>query len=366
MTDNILSYDYYSKLANSEFSNSGEFSFFYEVKSNLKKSDVKNLSMSGVKFVQPGIESFSSNLLSLMKKGVTGIQNVAFLKYAREHGVLPIYNLLFGFPGENESDYFDMISQFPAIYHLTPPVSCVEIEIHRYSPYFSAPNSFDIKLRPLKTYSYLYPFEEESIARIAYIFERAGEKTDYTYRKDLLKSIDLWRKKFDSECPSLICELQNENSLIISDTRKTKNKQLYHLMNFAKDLILMLDEPSSLQYIYKAISSELGYPVKDIKFSDIKQSYTFQHENHREHIFEGDYISPATLLKMMIESTSGDTDVQSIYITFSKEDYVQSPLSFIQKFVDLGLIYIEGEKALALPLFYCAQFEMKEWLMLQF
>ena len=75
--------------------------FFYEIKSNLKKKQVKLLADAGILTVQPGVESFSSHVLKLMRKGVTAIQNIQMLKWCREYGVDVAWNLLYGFPGEN-------------------------------------------------------------------------------------------------------------------------------------------------------------------------------------------------------------------------------------------------------------------------
>ena len=41
---------------------------------------------AGVTTIQPGIESFSDRVLKLMKKGVTGLQNIQLLKWCKEIG----------------------------------------------------------------------------------------------------------------------------------------------------------------------------------------------------------------------------------------------------------------------------------------
>ena len=71
---------------------------FYEVKANLKKAQVRLLRDAGVRVIQPGIESFSSNVLARMRKGVKGLQNIQLLKWCKEFGITPHWNLLWGFP----------------------------------------------------------------------------------------------------------------------------------------------------------------------------------------------------------------------------------------------------------------------------
>ena len=57
-------------------------------------------------------------VLQLMRKGTTALQNVALLKWCREHGVVPEWNLLYGFPGEDAADYAEMLPLIDA--HRTP------------------------------------------------------------------------------------------------------------------------------------------------------------------------------------------------------------------------------------------------------
>ena len=79
--------------------------FFWEVKANLTHEQVHLLRNAGVKQVQPGIESFSDRVLKIMRKGVTAFRNVELLKWCKEYGVKPYWNLLYGFPGETVEDY---------------------------------------------------------------------------------------------------------------------------------------------------------------------------------------------------------------------------------------------------------------------
>ena len=44
--------------------------------------------------IQPGIESLSDHVLKLMRKGTTALQNIQLLKWCREYGVQPEWNLL--------------------------------------------------------------------------------------------------------------------------------------------------------------------------------------------------------------------------------------------------------------------------------
>ena len=73
------------------------------------------LARAGVRSIQPGIESFSDSVLRLMRKGVTGLQNVQLLKWCRELGLRPYWNLLWGFPGEDPQEYARMAERLVVI-----------------------------------------------------------------------------------------------------------------------------------------------------------------------------------------------------------------------------------------------------------
>src|SRR5260370_34195430 len=72
--DNIMSPDYFRDLLPMLKKRSLGISLFYEMKAKLKREQVEMLRDADIMSIQPGIENFSSHVLRLMKKGVTGIQ----------------------------------------------------------------------------------------------------------------------------------------------------------------------------------------------------------------------------------------------------------------------------------------------------
>src|SRR5207247_426359 len=125
------------------------YTFHYETKVNLKKHQLKRLSEAGVRDLQPGIESLSTPILRLMKKGCTLLQNLQFLKWCREYGIRVSWNLLFGFPGEDPAEYAKMAQLIPSLRHLDPPDYCSRVRMDRFSPYFASPDEFEFKaIRP--------------------------------------------------------------------------------------------------------------------------------------------------------------------------------------------------------------------------
>jgi hypothetical protein len=145
---------------------------FWEVKANLSRDQVRTLSDAGVRFVQPGVESLSDHVLALMRKGTTGLRNIELLKWCREYGVKPLWNLLYGFPGETEDDYLETVHLIQAIWHLDPPTGYGPVRLDRFSPYHDDPGGFGMtNVRPMAPFATLYPFDADTVRRIAYYFD---------------------------------------------------------------------------------------------------------------------------------------------------------------------------------------------------
>jgi ribosomal peptide maturation radical SAM protein 1 len=169
--DNILPVNYFTDLVDRVAEEGGDLRFFYELKSNLSRDRIRRLWRGGVRMVQPGIESLNSNVLRLMRKGVSGIQNVNTLKWCRYYGIDVAWNLLYGFPGETAQDYEAQLTTLERVNHLQPPGSCGRIWMERFSPIFTDARSFPRRLfRPEASYGHIYPAEFD-LNRVAYFFD---------------------------------------------------------------------------------------------------------------------------------------------------------------------------------------------------
>jgi len=122
--------------------------------------------------VQPGVESFSTNILKLMRKGVTALQNVQMLKWMQEYGLEVIYNVLIGFPGETPEDYLEQENIMRAIRHLPPPTGAAHAQVHRFSPFYMEPEKHGISgIRPCEFYQRLIPDGRADLEKLAYFFD---------------------------------------------------------------------------------------------------------------------------------------------------------------------------------------------------
>ena len=169
--DNILDVRYFQTLLPALVASGADYEIYYEVKANLARDDLRMMAQAGITRIQPGLESLSSHVLALMRKGVRAAQNVNVLRWAQYYGIDVSWNILWGFPGETEQDYADQAAVLPRLVHLQPPASVGRIWMERFSPLYSNPESFGLRSRrPDRSYPYIYP-NSIDLEKVAYFFD---------------------------------------------------------------------------------------------------------------------------------------------------------------------------------------------------
>ena len=222
---------------------------FYEVKSNLKYQHLKAMHDGGVRCIQPGIESFSDSVLTLMRKGVSGFQNVQLLRWSEEVGIVPAWNILGGFPGENPDEYAWMADLIPLLTHLEPPTGCSPIRLDRFSPLFVRSEESGLRrVRPSRSYYYVFPLGRRELSRLAYFFDfeyQDGREPD----KYLLKAqveVQTWRNaRFGERRPVLNATIREDGNVQIEDTRACAVTPLHLLTGCDADVYLACDSVQS-------------------------------------------------------------------------------------------------------------------------
>lgn len=168
--DTILDQRYFQEFIPRLAAEGPRLTIYYEMKANLKPDQMTLLSRAGIVRIQPGLESLDSDILKLIDKGCTMLQNVQTLKLAAENGVYVEWLALYGLPGETAEQYRRIAGIIPKLRHLQPPAALVPVRADRFSPYFNRPESFGITLEPLPAYRFVYGFDEQGLRRIAYHF----------------------------------------------------------------------------------------------------------------------------------------------------------------------------------------------------
>jgi len=191
--DNILDHRYLEELCEPLAQERNDYQIFYEVKANLRRDQISTLARAGVRIIQPGIESLSSHVLKLMRKGISMLRNVRLLKWAHYYGIDVHWGILAGFPGETSEDYEEQARVAALLSHLPPPKGVMRIWLERFSPYFSESHFPVSDVRPLSVYRYVYPEEHVRLDKIAYFFDYQMDATiSESELGDLRQVIDGW------------------------------------------------------------------------------------------------------------------------------------------------------------------------------
>ncbi len=177
-----------------------DHSLFFEVKANMEWADIRAMRRAGIRSVQPGIESLSTEGLRHLKKGATAYQNIRFLLGCAEYGVLPVWNVLTGYPNESPASLQEQIDLAPSLTHLQPPDNDIlAVHFDRFSPYVERPEEFGLRLsRPLPGYRHVYPhLSPDDLWNIAYHFEGefADDPQNTALRRTLAARVSMWRAR---------------------------------------------------------------------------------------------------------------------------------------------------------------------------
>ena len=228
-TDNILPKNYPDDVFRVLDPPTGS-SIFYEVKLPVSEKDLRTLADASVNKVQPGIEALSTSTLKLMGKGTTAFQNIQFLKNAVKFDIQPAWNLLIGFPGEDENTYRKYQVDIPLLRHLPPPSGVFVVRFDRYSPYFTKRSEYNLDLHPMDFYSFVYPLNTEDLGELAYFFQDHNISSYAVnaarWFRPLSESIKQWKDGWAAaDCQSsLMLQRGADGAHVIYDSREGVGK----------------------------------------------------------------------------------------------------------------------------------------------
>jgi ribosomal peptide maturation radical SAM protein 1 len=226
--DNILDPAYLRELFPAIVASRADYTLFYEVKANLTRQQLGLLARAGVTRIQPGVESLSSHVLALMRKGVRAAQNVNLLRWAHHYDVAVEWNLLWGFPGETELDYAEQAAVVPHLVHLPPPSGAGRIWMERFSPLFTEPDTSGVRSRtPERSYRYIYPAGVD-LEKVAYFFdyELADPLPDGAYTA-LSAAVAQWSAAWTSGTPPVLTYWSAPGFVQLYDARHPGSEGTY-------------------------------------------------------------------------------------------------------------------------------------------
>ena len=231
--DLIMPREYLRTLLPEVVKRSHDWMFFYEIKANMRRSELELLAAAGVRWVQPGIESLDADLLRLMRKGVHPYQNIVLLKWSEELGIYCGWNLLFGLPGETQASYTRMAELIPKLVHLRPPSGGGQFQLHRFSPYFEQPEAYGIRwtgAHPM--FRYAFPVPKADLDELVYLHDFTLDPAfgALVNTSDVETAVRAWRQAFRSGA-TLVLREQPDGSGVIIDHRNVQNPPVHHWLS---------------------------------------------------------------------------------------------------------------------------------------
>jgi hypothetical protein len=223
------------------------------------------MAQAGVTHIQPGIESLSSNVLSLMRKGIRAIQNVNLLRWAQYYDIGVEWNLLWGFPGETEQDYTEQETAITHLLHLRPPSNAYRIWLERFSPLFTDRDTFQLRRRtPERSYRYVYPGDVD-LERVAYFFDYDldGGLPDSAYAGIRHAAAD-WSSAWRADRPPVLKYWSAPHFAQIYDERKQGQGGTYTFEDTLADLYLACsNRPTTAAAVRREL--DLHLPVEAVQ-----------------------------------------------------------------------------------------------------
>jgi magnesium-protoporphyrin IX monomethyl ester (oxidative) cyclase len=324
VVDNILDLKYLRDLL-PRLPHDRPYNLFFETKANLKRDQLEMIAAAGIRRLQPGIENMHDDILRLIDKGTTYLQNVQLLKWAREFGIFITWNFLWDVPGEKDEWYGEMAEWLPKIVHMQPP-GVDRIQFHRFSPYHKSADAFGLSLTPYPSYRYVYPLAEADLAELAYYFHDATRPSARVvlnarpHLKRLMQIVGRWSQLWGrsgsapvEEKPVLLMSSDGPD-LHIQDTRRCAVSPNHRLTGLTARVYVLCDEAKSFANLRNALATDPEPPSEaalEAVLTELEQLNLLLHHG-------GKYLSLAMRQMKRIPDTSeefpgGYTDLEAWY-----------------------------------------------------
>jgi len=256
--DNIIDMSYIDGVFGKLAEERADLEFFIETKSNLNKRQIQALARGGAKVMQPGIESLSAATLKEMDKGVSPLQNIVCLKWSSYYNVHISWNILLGFPKENEADYRRQIDLIPKLFHLPPPESVGKLWLERFSPYHTNPERYGMKITgPGIAYEYVYDPSRVDLTKTAYDFEYETEQSvDPAVVQELTDLTDQWKRRHAAPDKPFLYYVKGLGFITVYDGRREGAPVRAQYEGLAARIIeLCNDAPRSVELIRQELTN---------------------------------------------------------------------------------------------------------------
>lgn len=268
LSDNVLSNNMIRNLTPMLSADEEDYHILTEIKTNLSSAEMKLLAQAGFDCMQPGIESLNDHLLELMGKGSTAVQNIAILKYSVSLGIYPVWNMLYGTPGEERIDYEQTMELIPLLHHLQPPTFACGIQFNRFSRYGTSPDEYGLELKPAAVTRLSYRGNDDLIRNMGSALDLTGgpfydiKKQNADLYTELHKAVMDWRSIFFSQPRPHLVMNENILGIAIIDSRPVAQSPRLFLLGLKARIYRLAWEPISLRKICEALPDDTEEDIR--------------------------------------------------------------------------------------------------------
>jgi len=173
-----------------------DFDFFVEARAGqLKSDDYRLMKEAGFRNIQIGIESFSESYLKKINKGVRVIDNIATLKFCKEHGIKNEYNLIVDYPNEEKIDFEETVKNISLFKQYLDPPNINKLLIGYGSCIYNNPEMFNIeKLEYTDIDKLMFP---EEFLEKGFNFYFNFKRKEYLGENNWNELVEEWDKKIE-------------------------------------------------------------------------------------------------------------------------------------------------------------------------
>ncbi len=232
---------------------------YYMLRPEVSRAQLAQMKHAGTEVVQIGIESLSTPILRLMHKGTTALMGIQALKWCRELGIIALWNLLYGMPREDPTEYTYMAGLMPSLAHLRPPNCVIRLSLLRNSPHHGEPARYGLAhVRPAEAYHYTLPgVAEPALRRLArhFDFDYADGREVEAYAAPLVQAVAAWEKAYGD---SILAYVDDGERLRIFDTRPVARRDVHALTGLERALCLACEGQQSLRRLRSRFAEREG------------------------------------------------------------------------------------------------------------
>lgn len=294
--DNIIDMKYLREFLPLVTASEFDFRLFYETKANLTREHLRTMWNAGVRQIQPGIESLSTEILNLMRKGVTALQNLRLLKWCAEIGIQVSWNLIYGFPGEPSSEYDRMANLVKSLTHLPSP-DFIRLAIERFSPYQERPEEYGLAItRPTQDYDFIYRGTGLDLCKFAYSFDYRylNDSAPEGYTEKLKQEITKWKNQV---IPASLSFARGPGFSIIRDRRPELGPCDYRLGDVESQIYISCEEGTTVRRIGELLKGQ----NLQVASNDIEEFLLQLLDSGLVYEEQGKFLSLATRMRRRIE-----------------------------------------------------------------